>query len=148
MQEITVVTKVYSFDELPEDIQNKVIDDNYDINVDFEWHDDTCENAEQIGVKITGFDLSHNTISGELIECPVDVKKAILKQHGKTCDTYKTVKEYDFRTEVDEGEFLRSILEDYRTMLDNEYEYLTSHEAIKETIESNEYQFTIEGEIF
>ena len=44
-------------------------------------------------------------------------------------------------------EFLRSLCEDYRIILQKEYEYLTSEEAIIETIEVNEYEFTEEGEL-
>ena len=46
-----------------------------------------------------------------------------------------------------ENEFLKSLLEDYSIMLQNEYEYLTSEEAIIETIEANEYEFTQAGKL-
>ena len=45
-------------------------------------------------------------------------------------------------------EFLKSLLEDYRIILENEYEYLTSKEAILETIEANDYEFTADGTIY
>jgi len=54
---------------------------------------------------------------------------------------------WDIDTEDIDAEFLRSLCEDYRIMLQNEYEYLTSEEAIIETIIANEYEFTEEGEL-
>jgi hypothetical protein len=46
-----------------------------------------------------------------------------------------------------EGEFLKSLLEDYRIILSKEYDYLTSRESIIETIEANEYEFDENGNI-
>ena len=46
-----------------------------------------------------------------------------------------------------ENEFLQSLLEDYSIMLQNESEYLQSAEAIRETIEANEYEFTEDGKL-
>lgn len=49
-------------------------------------------------------------------------------------------------TELSE-DFLHSILEDYRVMRNQNYEYLTSSEAIIESIQANEYLFNENGEI-
>jgi len=46
-----------------------------------------------------------------------------------------------------EQEFLKCILEDYRCILSNEYDYLQSNEAVIETIITNDYAFTEEGEL-
>jgi len=54
---------------------------------------------------------------------------------------------WDIDTEDIDNEFLRSLCEDYRIILQNEYEYLISEEAIIETITANEYEFTAEGEM-
>ena len=108
-------------------------------------------------------------------DSPEDVANLILKNHGKTCETYKTAKnflkerdelvskysdginkdkvsednEYEFDNELDEleEEFKKSLSEDYRIILSNEYDYLTSEESIKETIYANEYTFTSEGKL-
>ncbi len=50
--------------------------------------------------------------------------------------------------ENDEDEFLKELLEDYRIILQKEYEYQTSEEAIIGTIEANEYEFTQDGKMF
>jgi hypothetical protein len=54
----------------------------------------------------------------------------------------------DQQVEDMELEFLRSILEDYRILLQKDYDYQTSDEAIIETIQANEYEFTENGELF
>jgi len=59
--------------------------------------------------------------------------------------------EYYSQDEIDtediDAEFLQSLCEDYSIMLQKEYEYLTSEEAIIETIEANDYEFTENGEL-
>ena len=44
------------------------------------------------------------------------------------------------------GEFRETICEDYRIMLEKEYKYLSSYEATEETIKTNEWEFTVDGE--
>lgn len=164
--------KVYPFDELPPDIQQKVLSNLFDINVDHEWWDGTYEDAKNIGLKITSFDLERNRhAKGEFMYSAVEVAANILKEHGETCETYKTAEaflddynvvfadytdenseNYESRELEDqmqdlESDFLESLLEDYSIMLQNECEYLQSEEAVKETIEANEYTFTIEGKM-
>ena len=48
----TIRTKVYLFSELSEKVKQKVINDNYDINVDYEWWESAYEDAANIGLKI------------------------------------------------------------------------------------------------
>ena len=104
----------------------------------------------------------------------MDTATAILFHHGESCETHETAAEFiresaknnekypeklddeDYdenetardveQQELDE-EFLKSILEDYRIMLEKQYEYLTSEDAIIETIEANEYEFTEDGKL-
>lgn len=114
---------------------------------------------------------------GDFLEDAKTVAELILKEHGEQCETYKTAKEFlsnylpvlkelevyqaedenelnqDLIDSLDEkccdliDEFEKSIFEDYRIILQNEYEYLISEEAIKETIERNEYTFTEDGKL-
>jgi hypothetical protein len=177
MRTIHTETTVYSFDELPEDVQEKAIQNLWDINVDFEWWNYTYEDAERIGLKITEFDLDRQRYAkGSFLCSPFECAELITKEHGESTSTYQTAKqflaeredlvlkyscaddpcrvhednEYEFDNECDEldNEFLRSLCEDYSILLQKEYEYLTSEKAIKETIEANEYEFTIDGKIF
>lgn len=172
-------TTVYTWDELTDEQKEKALSKLYDLNTDYEWWYGVYEDAEQVGIKITSFDLDRNRgAEGEFITSALEVAKAIIENHGPDCETYKTAKAFfdtvspmiDFRdnfaddddtTEEEyknfdnntdkieelEEEFLKSILEDYSIMLQKEYEYLSSEEAIVETIKANEYEFDENGNI-
>jgi hypothetical protein len=169
----TIEIKLYKFNELPEEVQEKAIEKYFDINVDYDWWDFTYEDAENIGLKINGFDLDRgNYCNGEFILSTSEVAQNVLKEHGGNCDTYKTAENFldefnpVFTEYLDESsdnyesaesedkmiyletEFLNSLLEDYRIILRNEYSYLTSEKAIKETLIVNDYDFTENGEIY
>jgi len=161
-------TKVYQFDELTESAKEKAFEELYDINVDFDWWDCTYEDAERIGLKLTGFDLGRsNFCKGDFTISANEVAANIFRDHGTHCETYKTAEGFmtewqpvfDKYMEMEgydsednlmklESEFLKSLLEDYRIILSKEYDYLTSREAIEETIKANEYDFTIDGKLF
>lgn len=162
----TEITKrtLYKFDELSDDAKQNAIEKLYDINIDYEWWEFVYEDARQIGLEITEFDIGRgNMIHGEYITDAHDVIDAILENHGEMCETYKTAQRYldswnqmqneieDFDDDAEQEEFahefLYDILEDYLVILRNEYEYLTSDEAIIETIQCNDYEFTEEGEL-
>ena len=163
----TIKKTVYKFDELSEDAQKQAIQNLWDINVTHEWWDFTYADAEEIGLKINGFDIGRASyVDAEFLWFADDVAKTIIENHGEQCETYKdaqcfldeykTLKEqfkddeWMFDQEVEELSdlFLKQLQEDYRIMLRNEYEYLTSKEAIVETIEANEYEFYENGEFF
>lgn len=160
MKTITKTYDVFSFDELDEDARQNALEKLWDINVDHEWWNFTFEDARNIGLKITEFDLDRNRYAkGEFIDPAPEVAEKILSDHGKDCETYKTAKafldtikeeypnnDYDY-DEIIEKDFLYSLLEDYSIMLQKEYEYLTSEEAIIETIKANDYQFDKEGNL-
>ncbi len=164
----TRTINVYEFKELSDEAKKKAIEKLSSINVDFEWWDATYMDAENIGLKITSFDLDRNRhAKGSFMESGLTTANKIITEHGDQCESYKTAKsfldEYLPKREAwekenegwyfddeDEGvdlrdEFLKSILEDYAMMLEKEYEYQTSREAIIESIEANEYEFDEEG---
>jgi len=154
---------IYKFEELSEDAQDKALELLGDINIDYDWFDTTYEDAANIGLKIEGFDIGRgNYCKGHFTQSAEDVAKAIIENHGKDCETYKTASAYleelnkikaktpddeDIYSDDEDAEFLRSLCEDYRIMLQKDYEYLTGREAIIETIKANEYEFTEEGKL-
>lgn len=165
--------KLYKFEELSEEGKEKAIEKLYDINIDYDWWDSVYEDAKNIGLKIEEFDIDRGAYcKGKFIESAEECAHKIIDDHGESCETYKTaeeylkqrdimvntaekdengelIDEYELDNELDDldREFLKSLCEDYRIMLQHEYEYLTSEEAIKETIEANEYEFTENGEL-
>jgi len=153
----TIKIKLYDFKELPEDIQEKVINNLSDINVDYDWWDFIYQDAKDIGLEISSFDIYQKEIDGELIDSIDGIIKAIMKNHGKETDTYKLAEKYqamyekqgqDISDDLDEEwhiDFRHDLLECYLSMLEKECEYLESREAIIETIEANEYTFEADG---
>lgn len=115
--------------------------------------------------------------TGNFIGYAEDTAKKIMTEHGKNTDTLLTAREfmanraklliqfpeaivndgeggydeneYDRENEQEDldTEFLRAILEDYSVILQKEYEYLTSEEAIIETLKANDYDFKEDGSI-
>lgn len=101
MRTITETIRLRTFDELTPDEQQTVISQNYDINVYYEWWENIYDDAENVGLKITEFDLDRNRhCKISFIDSPLDVAQAIIKNHGKTTDTYKPRKT-TFRKESD-----------------------------------------------
>lgn len=173
----TITIKLYSFSELSKEAQQKVLENLSHINVDHGWWESTYEDAKNIGLKITGFDLDRaRHAKGEFLLSADEVAQNILKSHGDACETYKTAQKFideckivisstpvvfeegtddefedysdrNFQIEELEQAFLESLLEDYFIILQNECEYLQSKEAIIETIEANEYTFEENGKM-
>lgn len=166
-----IETEVFKFDELSKEAQQTAIEKLFDLNVDHDWWNSVYEDADRIGLKITSFGLDRGTIEGEFTGDLEEVCRDISKEHGEKCETYQTAANYleshnkamtthkkedpggfpfEDTHECDniEAEFLCDLLEDYRVILQKEYDYLTSEEAIKETIEANNYEFTADGEMY
>ena len=163
---------IFKFNELNEEAKQNAISNLYNINIDYNWWEFIYEDAKNIGLKITSFNLDRNRYAkGDFILNASEVAQNILSNHGKECDTYKTaesfLKEWQpiFNIYIDEeheqyesseleeklvemeDDFLNSLLEDYSIILQNEFDYLQSDELIIDTIEANEYEFTENGEM-
>jgi len=162
-----IKTKVYYFDELPENEKRKAITRLYDLNINHDWWEQVYEDAENIGLKLTGFDIGRgNSCEGNFTIDASEVCANIFRDHGVQCETYKAAEsfvkiwqpvfdEYMEKEGIEledklmemETDFLKLVLGDYLIMLRNEYEYQTSEAAIIESIIANEYEFTMEGEL-
>ena len=171
MRTIITETTAFKFNELTEEGQEKAIEGLWDINVDYEWWDFTYEDAENIGLKIEGFDIDRGAYcEGKFIGDALECAEKIVKEHGETCGTYADARAYlkeradieqhavidewgQFDLKTDDkldaltNEFLKSLLEDYRIQLRENYDYYTGREAVIETINANEYEFTREGNL-
>jgi hypothetical protein len=164
-REITKRTTVYKFDELSDDAKQKAIENLYDINVDYDWYECIYDDARTIGCTIDGFDIDRGNYCD--LKCPDAGATAekIMKEHGPNCETFKLaaqyVKDYDALERDEDGEplalyaqdeldqdFTRALSEEYLSLLRQEYEYRTSEEAIIETIQANDYDFTEDGKLY
>ena len=129
----------------------------------------------EFDIAVYYMNMDKNTIKGHLKQDFLDVCRLIRKNHGKYTETRQTAKKYleeyiaefnryrgndkqnlpellkDFQWEDEakdiEIDFVRALLEDYLIMLREEYEYLTSDEAVKESIELNEMKFLKNGNV-
>ena len=160
-------TVLYSFDELSDTAKQSAIESLYDLNVDHDWWDYVYNDAEEVGCEINGFDLDRGAYCDLTCNDTEHTAHMIISDHGDTCDTHKTAVDYltrresiinqhdnDHEYELDQEldgcgiDFTQSLSEDYRIMLQRELDYLTSKEAIIETINCNEYEFTVDGKLF
>lgn len=165
-----IETAVYTFKELSKKAQVKAIAGLANINVDHNWWDFTYEYAANIGLKLTGFDLNYGrNVEGEFTGDARETARLIFDTHGKDCRTYATAKKFvvkmapyilKYGDAMDTGDlfygeeeeiqdiydqFKKSLLNDYGHILQEEYDYRISDEAIKESIEANEYEFEEDG---
>lgn len=150
---------LYEFDELPDHAKQRAIADNCAINVDYWcWWHSIYDDAERIGLKITGFSIDRDRhCTGQAIDDVLTIAHKIKTEHGFDTPTYELasefIKEYaalDEDIDVNElrdfeNEFLNAILEEYSILLQREYEWLTSEEAIEDVLRSGEYEFLEDG---
>jgi hypothetical protein len=168
----THTINTYSFTELSDAAKQTAIEQMRDINCRDQWWDCTYEDAAGIGLKITSFGLDRNRhAEGELTLSPLEVAANIIRDHGDECDTHKIAqkfldehdpifaeymaaededKNYELEGQLQdiEEQFLADLLEEYAYTLQAESEYLYSDEAVIDTIEANDYQFTENGKLF
>jgi len=167
----TIQINLYALDELDEKAREVALQEYSYFNVEDDWWLDTYEDANLSGLKITGFDIDRGAYcKGEFTDNATTCAGLILNNHGDQTATYQTAQsflneihgivsnwpknadgefvnedELDDKAEEAENEFLSSLLEDYRILLQHEYEYLISERAVIETIEANGYLFTADG---
>ena len=140
----------------------------------FDWWDNNYEDAKNVGIKINSFDLGRGeSVDIDNYETWHEIADLIIKNHGEQCQTFKDAKEFlkqrdilvykysdgknievviekneiEFDDYCDnlEHEFKTCLENDYLKMLRQEYEYLTSEDAIIDTITTNEYSFLEDG---
>ncbi len=197
MREVTF--KLYKFNELSDEVKEKVLDDNRYFQVEyFNWWEYVYEEAENIGLKIVEFDLDRWYIRMKLKENILSSIKKICRNFDKEEEIYKLAKEYYdeiikyFKEDEEIQEFMQaqkcpitildmkidefiehypdSMLEDiarywlvddrYRdaylrdmgnlflSVLEDEFNYLISDEAIIEYFDNNDYEFFENGKVF
>lgn len=172
----TETREIFTFQELSENAKQKAIEKLSNINLDYDWWEFEYEDAANIGLKLTAFELDRNKhAQGFFLNSATEVADKIMSEHGNECETYKTAfnflnerdtlvrkfsdgvnfdvvtenNAYEFDQECNELEeqFLENLLSDYSDILQKQYEHLYSNESIIETIEANEYEFTKDGQL-
>ena len=164
MKQLTI--NAYTFDELSDKAKDKARQWAREYLTD-NWEAQVIEDAAQVGIKITGWDIGRaQTIDLEFEDSAFLTAKRIMEEHGEACDTWETARgilqlqegtqaAYD-SAEITEGEandrhadeveaFTKEIGECYLKMLREAYDHAMSNEGVDEMIEENEYLFTEEG---
>ena len=91
MRTETYTRNIYTLDE----VKDKAIEVNWNINVEYDWFKWVCFDAAEIGLYLNEFDVDRdNHCSGELLASCREVADRIMIHHGETCDTYKLAKEF------------------------------------------------------
>ena len=189
------IIKVYSFQELASDVQEKLIEKHVNINTEFDWFDfiveDWINKLNQIGfidskIFFSGFYSQGDgaCFTCERVDIPLIINSLIYcngsydKQYdiiekltyGGLCNCWLENVSSNYCHEntvithfrIEHGHcFFDSIakdiekeINDLRKLLcysiyqelEQDYEYLTSEEAIKDTLTANEYEFLANGE--
>ena len=172
----TIETVVYKFDELSKEAKENAVKEYAKNEPSDYWYDNIFDDASNIGLEITGFSIDRaDYCNGNFISSAEETAENIVREHGEDCKTYKTTKsyledrgilvekysnhietdrvaeenyeEFDYACDILDEDFKNDLLCDYKEMLKEEYEYLTSDEHIIEVIEENEFEFTIDGKI-
>lgn len=165
--------KLYNFDELSDEIKEKVLNKFRDINTDFNWHDfleyEFKEDLKNKGITFDGlnFDLYRRDIS--LNKPSIEDYKKVISHFAdndiKTQELLKVIEDNDEEINIeihsnprgdttqlyinDEiSEKFNDLLYSYLNQLNKEYEFQISDDAIKETLNVNEYEFLENGDIF
>lgn len=166
----TISVKLYSFNELNEQSKQKVLKELECINVNDNWWEFIYEDAERIGLKLTGFDLDRNKhAKGEFILSANEVAENIFQEFTSNDKLHEIAtnfmdkwqplfndymdedsehyesREQEGKIQDLESDFLDDLLNEYANMLQNEMEYQISDEVIIETIEANEFTFEADG---
>ena len=157
--------KAFQFEELDSQTKEKVIENNRTTNVDSNfWYQCELDNFKhELKIKVNEFDIYRKEIN-ITIEDSFETAQGIVNFFSKESSIVKTAKiffkdrisvyksyeddgyELDIQLEYLEEEFRKEIAEEILSMLNSQYEYEISDDAIKETIIANEYEFTKDGE--
>jgi hypothetical protein len=168
----TIQVNLYQFDELENKVRDKVLIDELYINVEDNWWEAVYEDAKNIGLKLTGFDIDRaQYCTGEWMRDALFTAGEVTEQHGENTPTFLATKLFwsaqndllatcpkdgngepecpeavEDQMDTNEANYLKHLLRLYLQMLNKEYDYLVSDTAIRETIEVNQYWFTADGE--
>lgn len=160
----TVTINVYEFSELSEKARARVLEKFRSANVEHDWWEFIYADAENCGIKLTGFDLGcRRECSGEFIDGAAAAREKILEEYQdqEDLDIYKIAAAFEPPARPDEislddeydadqadAAFLRDLLGCWWYRLEEECEWLCSDEAVIDFIEANEYRFFADGRGF
>lgn len=138
---------IYTFEELDEKTQKKVLDKLREWNTDCDWWHVIYDDAKNIDLDISSFDIDNRTIVGEFVTTADNTATKIISEHGstsRTCELAQKMKASALNTMA----FKTLLLRRYLEMLSNEYDYLTDDKTLLEQIKEGEYEYYEDGRQF
>ena len=162
----TIEIKLYKYEELDKQTREKVIENYRYINVeDSSWYYWIQEDFSRLGLEIQEFNLDRGNYAKIYIDNFEDTSKNIIEYFGDSVLIKETAKNYldefnkiqaNFKEDEDiereleilDEEYEKEYSEDILSYLRSNYEYEISDEAVINTIEANDYDFTTEGKIY
>lgn len=145
----TISVNLYEFAELGEKAKAYALHTYLYFNAENDWWSNVYDDAERIGLQITGFDIDRgNFCNGEWMNEAISAAKMIINEHGDTTPSYMAAQRFlalESVTEENEDAFLRELLRIYRELLKQEYDYLTSDAAVIDAFICNDFLFTANG---
>lgn len=110
-----VTFKLYRFEELDDKVKEKVLEDNcYILVEDYTWWDFIYTEAEEIGIKIEGFDLDRRYIKLRLNTSVLSSVEWAMGYFGECTEEYKLAKSYyDEIMKLADCEEVKEYLEEY-----------------------------------
>lgn len=158
MRKIEVI--LYEFRELNEAAKKKAIERFRDFNVDYDWWSNSYDGVAECGIVIHEFDTYRGTIKSD-IDDKYETAKTVISDWGETSSLHVLSKQFllereglvkhldKFQPELNdlEVEYHHDINQEMLKMLREEYDYLTSDEAVIESIEINEFEFKEDGKL-
>jgi len=169
IEEKIIKVKVFEYDDLSDEVKEKVLESFCDINVDYEWWDfmyeDFTRDLAEIGIKAALFSWDMGRGSFFYAERPLVVdERKLLKWAGWDLRTREARDIIDYNDlSIDTQHFaggraynyfpnnegltgaLNLKYRDFLSQLRCQYDYLTSRKSIEETIRANEYTFLEDG---
>lgn len=158
----TIGIKLYQFNELSEEAKENALNNLRYINVESEWwYECSIETFSEFGIVVKSFHLERREIELDFKKDITDICQKFAyewkdNEIGETCKAY--LKSVDAQLCLDasdqdmledmEGVFIKDLEYAILNWFNDEYDYQTSEEAIIETIEANEYDFTENGKIY
>ena len=95
MRTETTTRDLFTFNELSDEAKGRAIQACQNWNVDMRWWDCIYEDAANVGLEITSFDLDNSQeITGKLTMDIDESIARILTDHGSICDTHALASEY------------------------------------------------------
>jgi hypothetical protein len=166
MRTVTIQKVVRKFDELDDKLQALVLSNNSDINTDYEWWENLSDDAKNVGLTISAFNVDGHQADSINWDMSMDHNQSITKilaDHGKKCPTHTLALEFQAKFEAMndaaplavemalpdvKDAYAQKLAGLYLDMLRREYEDRCDDEMIAETLKANDYEFDEKGNIW